>query len=788
MRLAKVILDIPTTSLDRAYTYLVPDVDEAGDFPIRVGCAVLVPFGNRREIGFVVEMQEVPEEFAGADKLLVDDKITGLKAIIRALSTPYFDEVGARCAGFMAHRYVAPLSTCIKLFTPHGGVPTMGLVNGHRQVKDPVVGEVDDRWVVPGPAFTTFEPRETATKQKAVLGVLRSGEVRVSELTREYGSLSAVMKALEKQGAVVVEHRRRIRGAAETRPDVAFAPGKRPELTAAQDAALRAIRAAQAKGGGTVLVDGITGSGKTEVYLRAIEDALLTGKTACVLVPEIALTPQTVARFCGRFGDIVAVLHSEMGAGERYDQWDSIRSGHARVVVGARSALFAPLKDVGIIVIDEEHESTYKQENAPRYVTRDVAEWLARENACALVLGSATPSLEALYRAEHDPSWTRVELRERANGRPLPPITVVDRASEFRSGARSRVFSAPLRAALEEELCKGHKCILFLNQRGFARFLLCRDCGFVPECGDCAVSLTLHERGRGGPHLKCHHCGRTEPVPARCPVCGSPYLRAFGTGTQQVEDELHLVLSSFAAPAKDAVVVRMDRDTTAAGKGAHRRLLEEFAAPGPAVLLGTQMIAKGLDFENVTLVGVISADTMLSVPDFRSPERTFALIEQVAGRAGRADLPGRVIIQTYRPDEPAIRAAATYNRTLFLDDELPKRSLLGYPPFVRLANIIVSGEDDDAATRVAADLEIRLRDAFAPLGPEGAPDLATGTWCIAPATPCALSKYQGKFRHHIVVKTTLSLDPSPALEAAIRHRKASPGVSVSVDVDAFNLL
>ncbi len=788
MRLAKVILDIPTTSLDRAYTYAVPDTDEAGDFPIRVGCAVLVPFGNRREIGFVVEMEEVPDEFAGAETLFVDDtKVAGLKTIVRALSTPYFDEVGARCAEFMAHRYVAPLSTCVKLFTPHGGVPTMGLVNGHRQVKDPVVGEVDDRWVVPGPAFGAFEPRGTAVKQKAVLEVLASGEVRVAELAREYGSVSEALRALEKHGAVVVEHRRRIRGVGEARPDAAFVPAKRPQLTAAQEAALAAIRETQARGGGTVLVDGITGSGKTEVYLRAIEDALEAGKTALVLVPEISLTPQTVARFCGRFGDVVAVLHSEMGAGERYDQWDFIRSGRARVVVGARSALFAPLRRVGIIVIDEEHESTYKQENAPRYVTRDVAEWLTRQYGCALVLGSATPSLESLYRVESDSSWVRVELAERANGKPLPPITVVDRAAEFRSGTRSRMFSAPLAMALQEELCKGHKCILFLNQRGFARFLLCRDCGFVPECEDCATSLTLHERGRQGPHLKCHHCGHTEQVPARCPVCGSPYLRAFGTGTQQVEDELHRVLESFPTPANTAKVVRMDRDTTA-GKGAHRKLLDDFAAPGPAVLLGTQMIAKGLDFENVTLVGVISADTMLSVPDFRSAERTFALIEQVAGRAGRADLPGRVIVQTYRPDEAAIRAAATYDRRLFLDDELPKRRLLGYPRYVRLVNIIVAGEDDDAAFRVAADLEARLRTAFAELGPEGPSDLSTGTWFMAPATPCALSKFQGKFRHHIMAKVALGADPTPALEAAIRHRKASPGVSVSVDVDAFNLL
>ena len=791
LRVASVILDIPTTGLDRAYTYALPDADEAGDFPIRVGCAVEVPFGARRAIGFVTDVQEVPEAFAEPDALLADGKVRSLKKIVRALSTPFFSEIGARCAAWMAERYVAPLSVCIRLFTPPGAVPKMVHTRGFWEVRQAEVGEVDDRWVTPGPAFDTFQPRATAVKQRAVLDVLARGEVRVAELTAEYGSVSSVLKALERQGVVVVEHRRRMRGGAAEKPAAAFAPGPRPELTEAQAAALAAIRARQAAGGGCVLVDGITGSGKTEVYLRAIEDVLEAGRTAVVLVPEIALTPQTVARFRGRFGAVVAVLHSNMGVGERYDQWDFIRSGRARVVVGARSALFAPLADLGLIVIDEEHESTYKQENAPRYVTRDVAEWMARAYGCTLVLGSATPSLEALYRVKRDPSWVRVALPTRANGRPLPPVVVVDRSAEFHSGNTSPVFSAPLQQALATELAQGHKCILFLNQRGFAKSLLCRDCGYIPTCANCAVSLTYHKAARGTGVLVCHHCGHAEPAPAVCPACGSPYLKMFGTGTQQVEEHLRAFLAKLPAPAADAVVVRMDRDTTGGRKGAHQRLLEEFAAPGPAVLLGTQMIAKGLDFEDVTLVGVISADNMLSIPDFRSAERTFNLIEQVAGRAGRATLSGKVIVQTYRPQEPAIRAAARYDRTAFLADELPKRRMLGYPPYVRLANIVYRGEAEvpyEAVLAAATSFATALRSALGAHGEEGPADLSFGQWNLTEPTPCALGRVEGRFRVHTLLKARADFPLSAAVSQALRACKATSDVTISVDIDAYDLL
>ena len=780
MKLASVILDIPTQALDAPYTYAVPE--EAGDQPIEVGCAVLVPFGPRQAVGFIIGIEERAEGDwpAGLDP-------AKLKGIVRAVSRPYFDEEGAACAQWLSERYIAPLSSCVRLFTPPGGVPRMVRAQGgYWRLEEPTVGEVDDRWVVPGPALADFEPRKNAVKQASIAAALERGELRVAELTAEFGAVSSPLKALEKQGVVRIEHRRRMRGMAEGSAGSApsadsaavpsFTPSPKPPLTRGQADALAAIDAARSRGEGeVVLVDGVTGSGKTEVYLQAIEETLAAGRTACVLVPEISLTPQTVARFRGRFGDLVAVMHSRMSQGERYDQWDFIRSGAARVVVGARSALFTPLSNLGLIVIDEEHEGSYKQDSAPRYHARDVAVWMARRAGAAVVLGSATPSIEALHACAKNPSWHQVSLPERANGKPLPEVQVVDMAKEFSGGSRS-MFALPLARALEEELAAGRKAVLLLNQRGFAKFLLCRECGFVPECPSCSTSLTYHERGN---FLICHHCGYRIPTPPLCPECGSPYLKKFGAGTQRVEAELRVLLDEMPGVDPGVPIVRMDADTTS-GKGAHQRLLEEFAAADAAVLLGTQMIAKGLDFEDVTLVGVINADTMLKLPDYRASERTFDLVEQVAGRAGRAELPGRVLVQTYEADAPAIRAAAAYDRALFLRDELPKRRLLGYPPYVRMANVLVWSKDEPAVRRVAAELQAALEEAVRDFGGDG--------WSVLPATPCVLAKLRGTYRWHIVVKCPADADLSDALLPLFRRRKPDRDANVAVDVDPDDLL
>lgn len=804
MTYASVILDIPTQALDSAYTYVVPEILDG----VEVGCAVLVPFGGRSAIGYVIALtDEEPED------------LSRLRSISRVLSDSYFNESGAKLALYLSQRYIAPLSSCVRSLLPPGATPKMRHVAGSWEVLYPKIKQVDERWVARLPAADDFTPRKSAVKQIAILEALEQGDLKVSELTAEYGSVSSVLKTLESKGVIAIEERRRVRGGAEISSAFSKRVHERPELTKAQRTALQVINEAQRRADGEVVVlDGVTGSGKTEVFLCAIEDEIARGRNAIVLVPEISLTPQTVARFRGRFGDTVAVLHSRMSPGERFDQWDLIRSGHIRVVVGARSALFAPLENVGMIVIDEEHEGSYKQDQAPRYVTRDVAEWMVRDTGATLVLGSATPSIEALHRTKTEESWHHVVMADRANGKPLPRIEVVDMAREFGGGNR-RMFSKVLQRALNETLDKGEKAVLLLNQRGFAQFLLCRDCGYVPECESCSTSLTYHEDGN---RLICHHCGSERLAPITCPECGSPYLKRFGAGTQRVEAELRAFLQD-----RECTIVRMDADTTA-HKGDHQRLFEEFASSGAAVLLGTQMIAKGLDFDDVTLVGVINADTMLHLPDFRSSERTFDLIEQVAGRSGRAELPGRVIVQTYSAGDAAITAAAHYDRETFLERERELRRNLDYPPFVRLANVLIWGADESEVASVSQQLfldlmsvvrgddakdedDVQLKDdsgygetmsLFAELAVEGgrsgeedlirqseqALPIPEGAVQIFPPTPCVLSRVKKKHRYHVLIKVRPEFDIAEIFSDYFRGRKPHKTVNVSIDIDPISLL
>ena len=444
--LASVVLDIPTQSLDAAFTYAVPPAIEQLDL---VGRAVVVPFGPRRALGFVLDT------FDDSDERAQELEHAKIKEIFEVASEPFFDKDGAACAQFMAHYYIAPLSSCVRLFAPPGGVPRVIHRGGAWVLEQPAVGEVDDRWATLGPHAEGFVPRKGSYKQEAVLAAVRRGDVRVSELTAEYGSVSSCLTALEKKGVVVVEHRRRFRGLANQDSSIFRVDVEKPTLNDQQQHALDVVFSAyERKCGEVVLVDGVTGSGKTEVYLRVIERVLEQGQNAIVLVPEISLTPQTVARFRGRFGDQVAVMHSRMSQGERFDQWDFIRSGQARVVVGARSALFTPLSNVGAIIIDEEHEGSYKQDGQPRYHARTVACWQAARKGAVVVLGSATPSLEALHECEDNALWHKVDLGQRANGRPMPRIDVVDMAREFSAGHRS-MFSRPLIGALRETLERG---------------------------------------------------------------------------------------------------------------------------------------------------------------------------------------------------------------------------------------------------------------------------------------------------------------------------------------------
>ncbi len=765
MLLAAVIVDIPSREVSRPFDYLVPS--ELAD--VQVGCAVSVEFGTRPVVGYVMELFTCDEKEL-AERGLERSKLKSLAGI---LSTPYFDVVSARLMTWIAQEYVCPLSSALALFTPPGGSPKIKRVEGEWQLVHPGVGPVDDRWVLPGEAFSSFVPRDNAIKQIAVMEALSEGGMRVAELSLALGSVTSAIKALEKRGVVRIEHRRRIRDAMPELPQHSSNP---VDLTDGQRGALELIDQMVGDRDNSekvVVVDGITGSGKTEVYLQAISKVIAEGKSAIVLVPEISLTPQTVGRFRARFGNDVAVLHSRLSTGERYDQWDIVCSGLAHVVVGTRSALFAPVKDLGLIIIDEEHEGSYKQESAPRYVSRDVARRMCAMRDALLVLGSATPSLDTLARCRSDYSdskpWGHALLRERPNRKPLPPVTVVDMSREFASGSRS-MFSHELVKGLQEVHERGEKAVLLLNKRGFASFVLCRECGFVPECPDCSVSLTFHEAGN---YLACHHCDHTEPTMPRCPNCGSPYLRKFGTGTERVEGQLRQVV------ADNVPIIRMDADTTRS-KGAHEQLLDQFRQGKGGILLGTQMIAKGLDFPDVTLVGVINADTTLKLPDYRAGERTFQLLEQVSGRAGRGDKDGRVIVQTYWPEHPAIRAAAAHDRNLFLEGEVPARHDLRYPPFVRLANILIWGKSERGVRSAAMELGLALNSMLETKGLD---------WDVLGPSSCLLGKLRGNFRWHILVKASADEEISPVLsELLSKQGKRKDDVRIAVDVDPCDLL
>jgi primosomal protein N' (replication factor Y) len=764
---AEVVPDIPSRSLDGTFDYAIPPELEG---ECVVGATVLVPFSHRKAVGYVVGVGERPQEGLAPHRIL---------PVERVLAGPAFDQVAARVARWIAREYACPLSEALHPFLAPGQTVRVRRdgPDGPWTLVCEKSGPVDERWVSLAEGASGFVPRANASRQRQVLEALQAGPARMAELAATLPGCASAVSSLRERGVVRVEERRRVRGVEET--TLSSAVAQRPSrLTRGQEEALAAIaRACDAGRGDVVLVDGVTGSGKTEVYLSAIERELARGRGALVLVPEISLTAQTVGRFRSRFGDDVAILHSRLSAGERFDQWDMVRQGRAHVVVGARSALFAPLSNVGVVIIDEEHEASYKQGSAPRYHAREVAARLARERGCALVLGSATPSLESLERCHEGSwggaSWTRVSMPERPGGAVLPSVQVVDMTQQFGSGRRS-VFSRPLEDALLEVTGRGEKAVLMLNRRGFANFLMCRECGAVPECPHCSTSLTYHERTHS---LVCHSCGRSWPVRAwpdpstRCPNCGSRYLGAYGVGTQRVEDELRALLPP------DVEVIRMDADTTR-GKGDHQRLLERFDGAERAVLVGTQMIAKGLDFPEVTLVGVINADTTLKLPDFRAAERTYDLLEQVSGRAGRGERAGRVIVQTYWASHPAIQAVASHRRDVFLSPELADRREGDYPPFSRLCNVVLWGRDALAVRRSCDAVAARLRERL---------DGVRGWEVLGPAD-CLKARVKDRTRRHVLVKAPVGSEPGELLSACVTEADVRRDVSVAIDVDAYDLM
>ncbi|MBE3596392.1 MAG: primosomal protein N' [Hydrogenibacillus sp.] len=599
-------------------------------------------------------------------------------------------------------------------------------------------------------------------RQKAVLALLAEhGRMPLQALIRATGATSASIRALAQAGWVRVEEASALR-----RPSVDPSWQKPPvALSDDQRRVVEAIWADIERGDAApVLLHGVTGSGKTEVYLTLIERMLSNGKTALLLVPEIALTPMMLARVQHRFGDNVAVLHSGLSAGERFDEWQRIRRGEVGVVVGARSAVFAPLERIGLIILDEEHEGSYKQEETPRYHAREVALWRARRHGAALVLGSATPSMES-YAYARAGRYRLMVMPKRVGGARLPSVRIVDLRRE---GGGDRLVSPPLSAAIDERLKRGEQIILLQNRRGYANIVLCRRCGRAVECPHCAVTLTYHRTDEA---LRCHYCGFEQPMVERCPSCGSTHLLKLGGGTQRVEEAL-------AAEFPAARVIRMDRDTTQR-KGAHEDLLGRFMRGEADILIGTQMIAKGLDFPKVTLVGIVSADSMLALPDFRAAERTFQLVTQVAGRAGRGTLPGEVVVQTFAPDHYSIRAAVDGRYEAFFAEELARRKKGSYPPFYRLVVIHAAHAQASLARETLFVISDRLR---MRVGEE--------TIVIGP-TPAPIPKLRDRFRFHTLIKYKREPRLGALLRAALedvqrevkRHR-----IEIAVDFDPQSLM
>ena len=603
----------------------------------------------------------------------------------------------------------------------------------------------------PDPGAVELSPRRRWLYDQ----IVRLGGGWMQQLCRELKTTSASLKELGRLGLVTVAPRQKrrdplggLRRILPTRP---------LPLNAEQSAALSAIAGAEKP----VLLFGVTGSGKTEVYLQAIAAELAAGRGAIVMVPEISLTPQTVRRFASRFGDKVAVLHSALSDGERYDEWHRIRSGEARVVVGPRSAVFAPVRDLGLIVVDEEHDPSYKQDDTPRYNARDAAVLRGRVERARVVLGSATPSLET-WRNVLLGKYALAEMKRRAGAGSLPSVRLVDMSAPRREAASGAIFSQELLDAVKLRLDRHEQTILFLNRRGYSRSVTCAVCGAAAECPDCSLPYTYH---RADDCCRCHICGGWIPTPRVCPQCGSDALQFKGIGTQRAE-------AALAKCFPQAKILRMDADSTSR-KNSHDDILSAFRRGEADVLLGTQMIAKGLDFPNVTLVGVLNADSSLNLPDFRAAERTFQLLAQVSGRAGRAELPGEVVIQSYDPSAPAIVAAARGDFAAFAKDELAVREACFFPPFCHLAVVNLRAKEPNL---VAGWAEMYARSLKNVRG-----------LVVSEAVPCALEKAEGWYRWQVVVRSASAAALARAWRWLVAQRPPPGGLRAALDVDAFNL-
>lgn len=699
---AKVIIDQDAKALDKDFEYSVPE-----DMQVCVGERVIVPFGSRYLQGFIVGL---------SDKCSYDaDKV---KPITRKIEDfPVIKKEMLELMFYMADKLHLKLASCLRLFLPS-------------EMRTDKIKELVIRYVKL--SNNLILPSKRAKKQYEIISYLQdNGEQKFSEMSNMFGY--APLSALVKNGSIEVFEKQQNRA-----PVFDEIKSEKRVLTPLQQRAVDTICENK-----TYLLHGVTGSGKTEVYMNLIERQLSKGKTAIMLVPEISLTPQVLANFKARFGEKVALIHSGLSAGERFDEWRRLFFGEARVVVGARSAIFCPLENLGIIIIDEEHEQSYVSESNPRYDTHMIAEFRRKYNDCTLVLGSATPSIDS-YAKALDGEYQLVEMPVRVNGMEMPKIMVVDMLLEMRQG-NNQIFSIPLYYELKNVIEQKKQAMIFINRRGFSSFQRCRQCGYVAKCSDCDVSLVYHVYEN---KLKCHYCGKRYHALDVCPSCGSTDIKQGAIGTERVVEELHKLFP-------DVKILRMDNDTTSKKNG-HRQILNEFKNSKPAILVGTQMIAKGHDFEDVLLVGIVDADQSLYQSDYRSIERTFQLITQVAGRAGRSSQQGKVILQTYSPKHYVYRFATNYDYKGFFKKEANLRKVTNFPPYARIVRILFTHENENIVANECKlcynkvkEIKEKYKEDFVYLDVMKAP----------------LNKIKGKYRYQIMMR--FKLDKADEIEKLV---------------------
>lgn len=797
--IARVVVETKTSLKEEIFDYLVPEELKA---LAAVGQRVTVPFGqgDSRYIGYIVSLE--------------GDKAQELKYIINILDyKPLLNRQRLVEAFWLKSRYFCTFAEAIRLFMPVGAaalvketVSLTGKDGEMSRVQQDIVSflkthdfcdykllseqfgqnirkelrELQDKKIislsysgadsaksrfmtVAALADASFNPeslKKNAAAQKRVVKVLSQCEfLSIPDLCMFAGCSASTVNSMADKGIVIKKQIKLARS-----PYKLNAAGEESDfvLTKEQERVLETLRKAKTEGSfRPVLLHGITGSGKTEVYIRAIEEVLAEGGSAIVLVPEISLTHQMVSRFIKRFGKEVALLHSKLSDGERYDEWMRIKNGAAGVVIGARSAVFAPCRQLKLIVVDEEHEDTYKSGSGVRYDAREVAMMRAKSEGGMVLLSSATPSVENYFRAKSG-GYILCEMNNRYNGVSLPETTVADMREELRAGNRSP-FSMELKEAIRSNIEAGEQTILLLNRRGYSTFVSCRSCGFVGSCPNCNISLTYHSHGD---YLLCHYCGHREVNPSRCPECGSDSIRGFGTGTQKIEEKLY---EEFG----DVSVIRMDVDTTSK-KNSHEKVLDTFENEKVNILLGTQMISKGLDFKNVTLVGVLAADQILNMGDFRAGEKTFDLITQVCGRSGRGEKRGRAIIQSYMPENPVIRFASRHDYHGFYDEEITARRALNYPPFCNIVNITITGDDEREVREGCAEMQKKTAQAL-----EGIAGIT-----LYRSAPCYINKIKNKYRWHFWLKCVFSKEIHTIISELARQEKK---LAVTVDLNPVSM-